>query len=195
MRNNMRLLDLSNKRYGKLIVLTRISSNRQGSATWKVKCDCGVEKIVSSYHLTRKIDPIKSCGCRIRRKGINNPQFKGIGEISGNWWYNHILRNKTSKERKPIPVEIDINYAWDLFLKQNRKCKLSGIDLQFSSSPQNNTASLDRIDSSLGYIKDNVQWVHKDINFMKRIYSQEYFIEMCKKVANLADIRYDKEIL
>jgi hypothetical protein len=46
------------------------------------------------------------------------------------------------------------------------------------------TASLDRINSDEGYIKGNVQWVHKDINIMKNIYSSKYFIEMCKKVAN-----------
>lgn len=47
-----------------------------------------------------------------------------------------------------------------------------------------NTASLDRIDSSKPYIIDNIQWVHKDINFMKRTYSHDYFIKLCKLVAN-----------
>jgi archaellum component FlaC len=42
------------------------------------------------------------------------------------------------------------------------------------------TASLDRVDSAKGYIKGNVQWVHKDINMMKQQYSQEYFIQMCR---------------
>ena len=45
------------------------------------------------------------------------------------------------------------------------------------------TMSLDRIDNNKGYIEENVQWVHKDINMMKRIYSQDYFIYMCKLVA------------
>ena len=46
------------------------------------------------------------------------------------------------------------------------------------------TASLDRIDSKKGYIKGNLQWVHKDLNIMKNSYPNQYFIEMCKKVAN-----------
>ncbi len=45
------------------------------------------------------------------------------------------------------------------------------------------SASLDRIDSSLGYIEENVQWVHKDVNMMKRIYDNNYFIKMCKLIA------------
>jgi hypothetical protein len=46
------------------------------------------------------------------------------------------------------------------------------------------TASLDRIDSSKGYIVGNVQWVHKDINFMKFTFSESRFIDLCKKVVN-----------
>jgi len=44
------------------------------------------------------------------------------------------------------------------------------------------TASLDRIDNNKGYIKGNVQWVLKDINKMKNIHTQDYFIELCKLV-------------
>jgi hypothetical protein len=45
------------------------------------------------------------------------------------------------------------------------------------------TASLDRIDSSKGYCEDNVQWVHKDINRMKNTFDQDYFISLCKLIA------------
>lgn len=46
------------------------------------------------------------------------------------------------------------------------------------------TASLDRIDSSKGYIKGNIQWVHKDINKMKNNYNQAYFINLCALVVD-----------
>ena len=36
---------------------------------------------------------------------------------------------------------------------------------------------------SKGYHLNNIQWVHKDINFMKGNLNNEYFIELCKKVA------------
>ena len=74
---------------------------------------------------------------------------------------------------------------WDLFIKQNRKCALSGLELSFPkiNGDQSYTASIDRIDSSLGYIEGNVQWVHKDINIMKNKYDQDYFIQMCKLIS------------
>ena len=44
--------------------------------------------------------------------------------------------------------------------------------------------SLDRVDSSKGYIEGNVQWVHKMVNMSKQQYTQEEFIEMCTAVVN-----------
>ena len=37
------------------------------------------------------------------------------------------------------------------------------------------TASLDRIDSTKGYVRGNIQWVHKDINWFKRDYPKISF--------------------
>lgn len=46
------------------------------------------------------------------------------------------------------------------------------------------SASLDRIDSKKSYTVDNVQWVHKDVNWMKNKFDQDYFIEMCGRIAD-----------
>lgn len=84
-----------------------------------------------------------------------------------------------------------MKYLWELFLKQDRKCALSGVPLSFEGKTMENryastskkTASLDRIDSTKGYIKGNVQWVHKIVNLMKQTTNQDEFIEWCRKVA------------
>jgi len=69
-----------------------------------------------------------------------------------------------------------------LFQKQNGKCALSGVEISLLKKSGVSTASLDRVDSSKGYIKGNVQWVHKDVNFMKYNFDESYFLDMCKKV-------------
>lgn len=56
-----------------------------------------------------------------------------------------------------------------------------------SQHPQHNglvkqTASLDRIDSTKGYIKDNIQWIHKDIQRLKLNFSQTKLIELCQLI-------------
>lgn len=178
-----KIKDLSGQKFHHLSVKCLAGSNRQGSKTWLCVCECGKEKVYSSDHLTRKKSPVKSCGCKAIKKGSAHPQWSGHGEISGNWFYSHILRERKQSSRKKIEVEITIEDIWKLFLEQGRKCALSGVELVISGTTHYNTASVDRIDSSKGYVLGNIQWVHKHINFMKRTYSQEYFIDMCKKVA------------
>ena len=45
--------------------------------------------------------------------------------------------------------------------------------------------SVDRIDSSKGYIIDNIRWIHKDINVMKNSFSDEYFTYLCKLICGI----------
>lgn len=85
-----------------------------------------------------------------------------------------------AKKRK-LEFSITFKDILDIANKQKYKCILSGLDISFD----NGSFSIDRINSSKGYIVDNIQCVHRDINFMKQNYSQEYFIDMCSKVAIL----------
>lgn len=178
--------DLTNKPFFNLTVQHRINETRNDRVLWQCICVCGTVTRYSTNHLTRKINPVKSCGCLKKRNGVQHKQWTGAGEISGNFWYNHVVRSANgAKGRNKLKLDVTKEYVWDLFLKQGRKCALSGIELILPKKWDDNsyTASLDRIDSSEGYTKENVQWVHKDINMMKRTYSQQHFVSMCKKVA------------
>jgi hypothetical protein len=88
-----------------------------------------------------------------------------------------------AKTRK-IDFEITPEEIWELFVQTGRKCALTGLPLSFStlSGGNDGTASLDRIDASRGYVMDNVQWVHKDINIMKMAKSNEEFRRYCALV-------------
>lgn len=66
-----------------------------------------------------------------------------------------------------------------------KKCALTGREIGFDA-PQ--TASLDRIDSTKGYLSGNVQWVHVSVNRMKNSFSQNEFIATCTEVAEWARI-------
>ena len=104
-------------------------------------------------------------------------------EITGKYWANL----KHGAKARNLVFNITIDYAWQLFLDQNRKCALSGLDLVFyqpGNKFTDTTASLDRIDSSKGYIIGNIQWVYKKINYLKMNMPQEEFIQLCKLVAN-----------
>lgn len=188
----MKLINLLGQKFGKLTVVELIKGSRDGSKLWLCKCECGNLKQVTTRHLNRANHNVRSCGCDRFRSGKNHHQWTGTGEISGDWWSTHVVRQSSSTARIKVPLTIDINYAWELFLIQEKKCALSGVPLKFSKKGDENSASLDRIDSSQGYIQGNVQWVHKHVNFMKRNYDQNYFIEFCKKIVNNIKIKENK---
>ena len=177
--------NLIGKKFGKWTVLEqfedRYPSGNKKYMT-KCKCDCGVTKPV--IQLSLKNGRSKSCGCDKdfykRMQGKNSNLFKGHGDISAKFWGT----TKRKAERRNIDFSISIEEAWEIFLSQDRKCKLSGIDLHFGKVKVKAIASLDRINSNKAYTIDNVQWVHKHINIMKNIYSQDYFVSLCKKVSS-----------
>jgi hypothetical protein len=91
-----------------------------------------------------------------------------------------------------VDPNLTSEYLWNLFVLQSEKCALSGIDLTLPENyrpgwVRKHNLSLDRIDSSLGYIVGNVQWVCKDVNFMKQQLSEEHFISMCKLIVETQD--------
>lgn len=172
------------KTFGKLTVTGEHSKTRNGHKRFTCVCECGNTCNILGTHLRQ--GNTKSCGCD-RPVGKTHHQWNGVGEISGDFWHNHITRSASGDKGRRTPVELSITkeYAWKLFLKQDRKCALSGIELIFPKKHKDKiwNASLDRIDSSKGYIEGNVQWVHKDVNIMKNKFENQYFIDMCKKIA------------
>jgi hypothetical protein len=138
---------------------------------------------------TRKIKAIKQFEDLAQKEIRKKHNWKGYKEIAGtNWTYY-----KKGALKRGFEFDITIEYAWDLFLEQDRKCALSGQDIGFNIKTgslskygyQKNTASLDRIDSKKGYVRGNVQWLHKDLNKLKSNLDEKEFIELCTLVSNM----------
>lgn len=158
--------------YGRLTVVS--ASNRGG--WWNVTCECGNSITIRGATLRKA----ESCGCK-GQIGRKNKNWTGYEDIDGKYWMN-IVR---SAEARNLPFEIDIKYVWELYLKQNKQCAISGLPISFKYEGDRKikrTASIDRIDSNKGYIKGNVQWLYQDINYMKRKLPDDMFIELCKAV-------------
>lgn len=170
--------DLTGTKNGKLTVLRLTDKRIRNMYVWECRCDCGtVKELATNSILGRKA---KSCGhCLSSRRKAAHPCWKGVGEISATRW--GVIR-RTAK-RRGLMFTITPEYIWELFLKQNRRCVFSNVELTFGTHNKNyGVASLDRIDSSKGYIEGNVQWVHRDVNFMKQAMTDEELIEWCKKI-------------
>lgn len=153
-----------------------------------IKCPCGNE--FKTLWNRIQTGNTRSCGCLLKRF-LARKMHEGI---SGTYW-NHLV---FGAQKRGIEFNITKQYAADIFKQQRGLCALSGQHIIFVSNYRNGTlqtASLDRIDSTKGYVAGNVQWVHKDINRLKGKMRDIDFIKICAKVAlyNSIDGKYFEE--
>lgn len=165
-------LYLINQRFGKLLILNKDKTNSHGETYFNCLCDCG--KTVSL--IKRNILTAKQCKYCSFKKGR-----KSYKDISLTYW-NVLARGASIRGTE---FEITIEYAWEIWEKQQGKCAISGVQLNLIASQAKcnkilRTASVDRIDSSKGYIKGNIQWVHKEVNDLKSNWNEKDFINWIK---------------
>lgn len=144
---------------------------------WKCICSCGNECTVNSLALSTSKN-ITCLQCKSKRK-----RYTGL---IANYLYS---RWKHRAGKRHLDFTISKEYLENIFYSQNGKCAISGVDIYFAKtskkcSTSESTASLDRIDSSKGYIEGNVQWVHKIVNIMKSSHSDEEFINWCNIITS-----------
>jgi len=120
-----------------------------------------------------------------RNTGSKHFAFCGCEGISGTYMYSI----KENAKIRNLEFSVTLKYLWEVYLRQSKKCALTGLPIQFSSKSNSfdGTASLDRIDSSRGYVQDNVQWIHKDVNQMKWNFDQCNFIHYCRLIVKNAE--------
>lgn len=111
----------------------------------------------------------------------SNNQFAGRYNEIPITWFETKRRGGLSRG---YDWDLTIEFIWDMYVKQNGKCTLSGIDIGWPQKGLTSTVSIDRIDNSEGYLTTNVHLVHKDINMMKGRLDLEKFIELCKSVSD-----------
>lgn len=166
------------KRVGSKIVGESTRLSAAGSLQWSVTCvDCGYTSFVRAIYL---LDPTVIIGCY--RCAKTKHKAHGLIGPSGVRMFAALKRGS----RHAVTVTLDdLNSQW---IAQDGLCALTKLPLDFGSGTKSSsgTASLDRIDSSNGYVVGNIQWVHKDVNIMKNKYDEDYFVSMCLLVARNA---------
>lgn len=114
------------------------------------------------------------------------PPNKGKSKYLATKYFPGLLVHKwfVNAQQRNIVWEIDnsdIDRQWEL---QGGRCALTGNSLSTNYSATKHTiASLDRIDSSLGYIKGNIQFISGMLNICKNTLHDDDFITLCRKVA------------
>jgi len=147
---------------------------------WKCECECGTIKNLD--YVSVKFGESKSCGC-YHSDRMKETKWTGHEKISGKYWYSI----KEGARSRNINFNLTIEDAWNIYEKQNGLCSISGVKIRFPENKKDvlkwlEKASLDRIDSNVGYEKNNVQWISKPINFMKGKLSDGELIKICELI-------------
>ena len=84
-----------------------------------------------------------------------------------------------ARQRKRV-FNLTEEYLQNLWNEQDGKCNYTNIPLLMNkrnSKQKPNTASLDRIDSNIGYVEGNVQFICYSLNLAKASFSHDEFSE------------------
>lgn len=120
----------------------------------------------------------------------NKEREKLLQDDNYAWRYKLQQALKGTKRRskfKNTYNDLDLEFLMYLWNKQEGMCALTGIRMtyKFYEGRVNTNVSVDRIDSSKGYTKDNVQLVCMAANQMKNDLNMDEFINMCEMVLAL----------
>jgi hypothetical protein len=134
--------------------------------------------------------------------------YKCLNQLKGRWaqhpkytpkldrfWETALSALKGSAYTRGIPVLVTKDDLLGMYLEQDGRCALSGIEMlvETGEGTRNDIKpSVDRIDSSKGYLLDNVHIVCAIVNIMKNDLSKARFVNLCKLVVQREADRQDE---
>ena len=177
-------LDLVGKVFSRLTVLKQENSMSYGKTKkrmWLCKCSCGKEIVLNTGALTSGNS--KSCGC------LHNELSAEIGRKSRHKvanvdaGYKSIMSSyKGNARNRNLVFDLSLDEFKELILSNCHYCGSLPTNL-YSKSYYNVTYNgIDRIDNSIGYIKNNVVPCCKMCNVAKNNNSHEDFMKWILRI-------------
>ena len=173
------------------------------------KCrDCGEEKPLSQYYKHKGLKDGHYSECKTCKDAYTRAYYENNKEkiIQYRVDYNRTherkhyrdidsrLRQLLKSAESRNTLELTQEEAKEIWNKQNGICAYAKLPLTTKAN-QFNTVSLDRIDSSKHYTKDNVQFVCAAVNRMKQEYAEEIFVLLCHLITQNNKLSEPPEVL
>jgi hypothetical protein len=182
---SLQFKDLTNQRFGKLIVISRLDQKQNGQIVWKCLCDCGNYKDVPRKDLARK--HVKSCGC-----------LRGLYPTKRDAGIATLYKTKSGQsKRREISFELTLEQFIELINGNCYYCNISPNNVYRNRQDGKAVISyngIDRIDSKIGYTIENCKSCCKTCNISKGSKSEEEFKEELKVwVKNAYDYLFGKK--
>ncbi len=155
--------DLIGRVFTRLTVVGRTKQIGDSTRYWDCVCDCGKTLRVQTKHLNS--GHTKSCGCysaemaskRLLKHGQAIP-----GQVTKEYHLYKGAKTRSSERGEIFTLELS-----DIIIPKN--CPILGIPLfGGTGSMCDNSPTLDRINNTIGYVKENIQVISHKANAMKR---------------------------
>lgn len=94
------------------------------------------------------------------------------------------ILNHAAKRKQHLGFDIDLGFLMELYKNQEGRCAISNVLMTHiaGSGRVTTNISIDRIDSSKGYLRGNVQFVCDAVNKMKQDMSENELYDWCNKI-------------
>jgi len=149
--------DLTGRRFGRLVVIQRLSNDKSSRARWLCQCDCGGSSKPATHSL--KSGNTQSCGCfkqgNAARRAKHSFRFHGLSRtVEGRALAAAIQRCKPDHEAHSDYYDrgIAVCLQW-----QQPRYGVEDFVAHIGPRPSSDH-SLDRINNAEGYEPDNVRW-------------------------------------
>ena len=160
--------------------------------TKKVCKDCGNYLSLDDFHIKNSMKDNRRNTCKVcitevsKRSYEKNKHKRRVKEIKDRstveGHFKHIISNikKRSKD-KGLDCDIEYKTLMGLWEEQDGRCKLTGrpLTVQKGVGILQTTCSVDRIDSSKGYVIGNIRLVCDVVNIMKGTMTDIELKEWC----------------
>jgi hypothetical protein len=177
-------------------------------ATTTVKCfGCGVEYDKDNGELKRRLAKGRPLYCSSKCAADSGLKYNlGVDLGRGNSSYlKGYEKNRLDdlspfrfflnrawyrSKKKGYESDLDVEYLRDVWNQQNGICPLSGVQLELPEGTRGwndiadkpNRASMDRIDPTKGYLKENVRFISLIANYAKSTWTDAEVVDFCQSV-------------
>lgn len=165
----------------------------------KLCTKCLVEKPLTSYYFK------KGRGTYYTQCKVCHGSGKEPTSFANSWYRERFsdeeltlfskLKNLWTKAKlrpKGFDPAINWKYLFDIWEQQNGRCVYSGVPLSIEANHPH-SVSIDRIDSSIGYLKGNLQLVSAAVSRMKQEFDEEFFLSTCRLIAENMPTTQDQQ--
>lgn len=147
------------RKFGLLTVIAQDLSDPRRGSFWVCKCACGGTATVKRAHLTT--GHTKGCGCRVGRPSDHGDTHTRFYKIWGGL-KERCLNSNSDVYRFYGARGITLCSEWMDYLVFKRDMLVSYQEACVNLGEENVT--IDRIDSTKGYYKDNCRWLTRSEN-------------------------------